>query len=115
MLAQIRARREREEAAEKSARSETVKICTIQPFEEVKTFSTHEIPNASKHVSVKTNGIGEVKTLGRRSTKNLESVNFSSEKIAESGLDGNMTLGENFPTVFEDDKLDFIIVLSLML
>ena len=42
MLAQIRARREREaEIAEKTAKSEHVKICTIQPFEEVKTFSTH--------------------------------------------------------------------------
>ena len=37
----------------------------------------------------------------------MESVNFSSEKIAESGLDGNMTLGETFPTVFEDDNFDF--------
>ena len=34
MLAQIRARREREEAeiAEKSAKREPVKLCTIQPF-----------------------------------------------------------------------------------
>ena len=39
-------------------------------------------------------------------TQNFQSVNFSSEKIAESGLDGNMTLGETFPTIFEDDKLD---------
>ena len=64
MLAQIRARREREEAeiAEKSAKREPVKICTIQPFEEVKTFSTHEYPNAPKHVDVKTNRIGEVMT-----------------------------------------------------
>ena len=55
-LAQIHTRREREEAeiAEKSAKREHVKICTIQPFEEVKNFSTHEIPNASKHVNVKT-------------------------------------------------------------
>ena len=109
MLAQIRARREREEAeiAEKSAKREPVKICTIQPFEEVKTFSTHEYPNAPKHVDVKTNGIGEVITLGRKSPKNLESENLSSEKIAESGLDDNMTLGETFPTKFEDDKIDF--------
>ena len=48
-----------------------------------------------------------VKTLGRRSPQKLESVNFSSEKIAESGLDDNMILGETFPTIFEDDKLDF--------
>ena len=35
MLAQIRARREREEGeiVEKSAKRESVKICTIQPFE----------------------------------------------------------------------------------
>ena len=38
MLAQIRARREREEAeiAEKSAKKETVKICTIQPLKKLK-------------------------------------------------------------------------------
>ena len=60
ILAQIRARREREEAeiAEKTAKSEPVKICTIQPFEEVKNFSTKEYPNAPTHVDVKTNGIG---------------------------------------------------------
>ena len=46
-------------------------------------------------------------TLGRRSPKNLESEKFSSEKIVESGLDDNMSLGEIFPTIFEDDKLDF--------
>ena len=51
MLAQIHARREREaEIAEKTAKSEPVKICTIQPFEEVKTFSTHEYPNAFKQI-----------------------------------------------------------------
>ena len=56
--AQLRARREREaEIAEKTAKSEPVKICNIQPFEEVKTFSTHEYPNAPKHVDVNTNGI----------------------------------------------------------
>ena len=89
MLAQICARREREEAkiAEKSVKREPVKICTIQPFEEVKTFSTHEYPNAPKHVDVKTNGIGDVKTLGRKSPKNLESEKISSEKIVENGLD----------------------------
>ena len=71
MLAQIHARREREaEIAEKTAKSEPVKICTIQPFEEVKTFSTKEYPNAPKHVGLKTNGIGEFMTLGRRSPKN---------------------------------------------
>ena len=46
-------------------------------------------------------------TLGRKSPKNLESEKFSSEKIVESGLDDNMTLGETFPTIFEDDKLYF--------
>ena len=91
MLAQIRARRERDaEIAEKSAKSEPVKICTIQPFEEVKIFSTHEYYNAPKHVYVKTNGIREVKTFGTRSPQNLESEIFSSEKIPESGLDDNM-------------------------
>ena len=109
ILAQIRARREREAGIAKNcAKSETVKICTIQPFEEVKTFSTHEYPNAPKHVDVKTNGIGEVMTLGRKSPKNLESENLSSEKIVESGLDDNLSLGEFFPIIFEDDKLDFV-------
>ena len=108
MLAQIRARREREaEIVENSTKSEVVKICTIQPFEELKTFSTHEYPNAYKHDNVKKSGIGDVKTLGSSSPQNLESVNFSSEKIAESGLDDNMSLGETFPTIFEDDKLYF--------
>ena len=109
MLAQINARREREEGeiAEKSAKREPVKICTIQPFEKVKTFSTHEYPNSLKHFDVKTNGIGEVMTLGRKSPKNLESENLSSEKIVESGLDDNLSLGEIFPTIFEDDKIDF--------
>ena len=81
MLTQIRARREREEAeiAEKSAKREPVKICTIQQFEEFKTFSTDEYPNAPKHVDVKTNGIGEVMTLGRKSPKNFESENSSTE------------------------------------
>ena len=51
-------------------------VATIRVFEEVKTFSTHEYPNAYKHVNVKISGIGEVKTLGRRSPQNLESVNF---------------------------------------
>ena len=46
-------------------------------------------------------------TLGRKSPKILESENSSSEKFAESGLDDNFSLGENFPTIFEDDKLDF--------
>ena len=46
-------------------------------------------------------------TLGRKSPQNSESVNFASEKTAESGLDDNMILGETFPTIFEDDKLDF--------
>ena len=88
MLAQIHARRERDaEIAEKIAKREPVKICTIQPFEEVKTFSTHEYPNDFKHVGVKTNEIGEVMNLGRKSPRNLESENPSSEKIAESGLD----------------------------
>ena len=42
MLAQIHARREREaEIAENSAKSDSIKICTIKPFEELKTFSTH--------------------------------------------------------------------------
>ena len=107
MLAQIHARREREEAAEIFAKRESVKICTIQTFEELKTFSTHEYTNGSKHVNFQTRGIGEVKTFGRRSPQKLESVNFSSEKIVESGLDDNMIFGENFPTIFEDDKLDF--------
>ena len=101
MLAQLHARREREaKIAEIFAKRESVKICTIQPFEEVKTFITKEYPNAPKHVDVKTNEIGQVMTLGRRSPKNLESENFSSEKIVESGLDDNMTLGETFPTIF---------------
>ena len=82
-------------------------VATIRVVEEVKTFSTHEYPNTFIHVNVKTNGIGEVKTLGRRSPKNFENEIFASEKIAESGLDGNMTLGETFPTIFEDDKFDF--------
>ena len=86
MLAQIRARREREESeiAEKSTKREPFKICTIQPFEEVKTFSTHEYPNTPKYVDIKRNGIGEVMTLGRRSPKNLESEKISSEKIVRS-------------------------------
>ena len=92
---------------EKTSKSEPVKICTILPFEEFKTFSTHEYPNSPKHVDVKTNGIGEFITLGRRSPKNLEIEIFSSEKVVESGLDDNMTLGETFPTIFEDGKLDF--------
>ena len=37
----------------------------------------------------------------------MESEIFSSEKIVESGLDVNMSLGENFPTIFEDDKIYF--------
>ena len=37
----------------------------------------------------------------------MESENLSSEKIVESGLDDNLSLGEFFPTIFEDDKLDF--------
>ena len=49
----------------------------------------------------------EVKTLDRRSPQKLESEKFSSEKIAESGLDDNMILGEIFPTIFEEDELDF--------
>ena len=58
MLAQIHARREREaEIAKKSAKSEPVKICTIQPFEEVKTFSTHEYPNASNILMSKQVGL----------------------------------------------------------
>ena len=60
-----------------------------------------------KHVDVKANGIGEVMTLGRKSPKNLESEIFSSEKFVESGLDDNVYLGDIFPTIFEDDKLDF--------
>ena len=116
MLAQIRARREREEAeiAEKTAKREPVRICTIQPFEEVKTFSTHEYPNSPKHVDVKTNGIGEVMTLGRRSPQNLESEKFSSEKIVESGLDDNMSLGEIFPLYLRMINLILIIAPSLM-
>ena len=54
MLAQIHARREREEAAENFAKGESVKICTIQPFEELKTFSNHEYPNGSKRVNGQT-------------------------------------------------------------
>ena len=34
-------------------------------------------------------------------------MNFASEKNVESGLDDNMFLGEFFPSIFEDDKLDF--------
>ena len=116
MLAQIRARREREaEIAEKTAKSEPAKICTIQPFEEVKTFSTHEYSNAPKHVDVKTNGIGEVMTLGRRSPKNLESEIFSREKIVGSGIDDNMTLGEIFPLCLRMINLLLLISPSLML
>ena len=117
MLAQIRATREREEAeiAEKSAKRESVKICTIHPFEEVKTFSTHEYPNAPKNVDVKTNGIGEVMTLGRRSPKNLESEKISSEKIVESGRNDNMFLGEFFPLYLRMINLILIISPYLML
>ena len=59
MLAQIRARREREEAeiAEKSAKREPLKFCTIQPFEEVKTFSTHEYPKVLKMLTSKQMGL----------------------------------------------------------
>ena len=46
-------------------------------------------------------------TLGRKSPKNLESENLSSEKIVESGLNDNLSLGEIFPTIFEDDTLYF--------
>ena len=46
---------------------------------------------------VKTNGIGEVMALGRKSPKNLEIENLSSEKIVESGLDDNLSLVEIFP------------------
>ena len=58
MLAQIRARREIEEIAENSANSKSIEICTIQPFEELKTFSTYNYPSGSRHVNGKTNGIG---------------------------------------------------------
>ena len=46
-------------------------------------------------------------TLGRRSPKNLESENFSSEKIVESGLEDNETLDDVAPTLFGYDDLDF--------
>ena len=71
----------------KTFKAMSTSVATIRVFEEVKTFSTHEYPNAPKHVDFKTNGIGELVTLGRRSPKNLESEIFSSEKIVESGLD----------------------------
>ena len=91
----------------KTFKTKSTSVATIGVFEEVKTFSAHEYPNTFKHVDVKTNGIGEVMTLGRRRPKNLESEKISSEKIVGSGIDDNMTLGETFPTMFEDDKLDF--------
>ena len=71
--------------------------------------------SAPKYVDVKTNGIGEVMSLGRKSPKNLEIENSSSEKIAESGLDDDLSLGEIFPLYLRMINLILIIAPSVML
>ena len=90
-------------------------VATIRVFEEVKTFSTHEYPTAPKHVDVKTNGIGEVMTLGRKSPKILESENSSSEKLLKVGLMIICLEEKFFPLYLRMINLIFIILPSLML